>query len=150
MRLRPVTGRAGTARIVVAACLAPAAPALLFLVRGLAVDDDFAWWGFGLFVVPGYIAMLFVGIPVFLVARRKGWALNGWQCVGAGALSGVIAVLPVVALDLLFGANPLSARLAWSLAFLGIAVLAGAIAGLAFRMIAGPRISAAGSARRVE
>lgn len=132
-------------RIVLAACLAPAVPALLLLTWWLAVGDHFAWWGFGLFVIPGYMAMLLVGAPLFFLIRRKGWPLNVWRCVSAGAISGMLSVLPLSAIDLLSGANPLSSKMAWALTFVGAAALAGSIAGLAFRAIAGSSISASRS-----
>jgi hypothetical protein len=128
-----------TARIFLAASLAPAAPALLLLIWWIAVGDYFAWWGFGLFVILGYMAMLLVGVPLLLAVRRKGWSLNLWRCIGAGVLSGVLLILPLSTMDLLLGANPLSAKLTWALTFAGAAVLAGAIAGLVFRIIAGSK-----------
>jgi hypothetical protein len=128
-----------TARMVLAASLAPAAPALLLLIWWVAVGDYFAWWGFGLFVILGYVAMLLVGAPLFLAVRRKGWPLNLWRCIGAGALSGGLSMLPLSTMDFLLGANPLSVKLTWALTFAGAAVLAGAIAGLFFRIIAGSK-----------
>ena len=131
----------GAARIILAACLAPVVPAAFAVILGLAANEQLAWWTFGLFLVPGYIAMLFVGVPIFLLIRRKGWPLNTWRCVAAGAFSGVVSVSPILAIDLIFGANPLSAKLGWLFFFAAAAVLAGALAGLAFRVIAGPSMS---------
>lgn len=148
MRVCTVTRISNVARIILAACLAPAAPAALLLLWWLAVGDYFAWWGFGLFVIPGYVAMLLVGAPLFLLIRRKGWPLNAWRCVCAGAFSGVLSVLPLSAMDLFFGANPLSAKMTWALTFIGAAALAGSIAGLTFRVIAGSSISAPKAAKK--
>lgn len=138
--MHAVTRTSSAARIVLAACLAPAAPAVLVLIWGLAAGDHYAWWAFGLFVIPGYAAMLLVGVPLFLVARRMGWTLNVWRCIGFGALSGAISVLLLSVMGSLFGANPLSAEMTWALTFTGTAAVAGAIAGLIFRVIAGSSI----------
>jgi hypothetical protein len=147
MQMRTVMRTSNTARIILAACLAPAAPAVLMLIRGLVVGDHYAWWTFGLFLIPGYVAMLLVGLPLLILAKRKKWTLTVWRCVGFGALSGVISVLPVSAIEMLSGANPLSAEMAWALNFAGTAALAGVIAGIVFRVIAGPgtAMSVAGS-----
>jgi hypothetical protein len=60
-----------TARIFLATSLAPAAPALLLLIWWVAVGDYFAWWGFGLFVILGCMAMLLVGVPLFSSQTKR-------------------------------------------------------------------------------
>lgn len=124
-------------RIILALCVSPVAPAIVVLTWGLAISDHYAWWTSGLFVIPGYATMLFVGLPIFLFVRRKGWTLNVWQCVGVGALSGLTSMLALSAIDLMFGANPLSEKINWALTFAVTAAIAGSFAGLIFRLIAG-------------
>lgn len=131
-----------TARIALSAFVAPVIPAVLVLIWLLLFDPAWAWWGFGVFTIPGYMAMLFIGAPLLWLMQRKGWSLNAWRCIAAGAFCGAVLVFPMKALDLFFGAGSFSNNLGWFGFYIFVSAIGGALAGLAFRVIAGSSISA--------
>jgi hypothetical protein len=125
-------------KFVLACLLAPLAPivvigpifALMHGELGAAGPVVFAC------VAYGYPIQAFVGLPLYLMARSKGW-LRWWQCGAAGALAG--STLPfALMVALLAGADetPNLDVFGGMAAVIGFGALLGAVAGFVFWLIA--------------
>jgi hypothetical protein len=125
-----------TTRFIIAALIAPLIPGLLAALPDLlAGESGMAMWYIGFSAVAGYISLVVVGIPIFLLLRMKkvlgflDFTIVGFVC-GVAVFFG--AFLPGMIAD----AQAARAGLVSSLAFLPLAALFGAIGGSVFWLIA--------------
>ena len=123
-----------TVRLVVAACIAPAIPASIVLAWRLAKGDDLAWWAASFFLLPSYLAMLFVGVPLLILMRRKDVGFSVARCTAAGALGGAAITLPVAAIDLIHGGFQ-DHKIVFAIIITVTGLIAGMVAGFFFWII---------------
>lgn len=113
-------------RVVYAFILAPALIPAAWIVGALVLGSQ-GWVGIGLFVLVffAYLPALVLGVPTYLIARRRGVRLTPFRAALTGVL---VASAPWFVLGLAFSSTGL-----W---FAAIAAAAGAMSGLAFWAVA--------------